>query len=108
MLSYCLCGFGTQVKERKVRKVKEIDFNPVVCPENAVLAERSFIGGQHKPSLDNGYCLEWTNKMDHSDSPSHDGHAEVGICLVLKRLCDSLLLEIYLNFTGFITNIGKI
>lgn len=46
--------------------------------------------------------------MDHSDSPSHDGHAEVGICLVLKRLCDSLLLEIYLNFTGFITNIGKI
>ncbi|KAG5536932.1 hypothetical protein RHGRI_024384 [Rhododendron griersonianum] len=66
-----------KVKERKVRKVKEIDFNPVVCPENAVLAERSFIGGQHKPSLDNGYCLEWTNKMDHSDSPSHDGHAEV-------------------------------
>ncbi|KAE9467409.1 hypothetical protein C3L33_00679, partial [Rhododendron williamsianum] len=66
-----------KVKERKVRKVKEIDFNPVVCPENAVLAERSFIGGQHKPSLDNGYCLEWTNKMDHSDLPSHDGHAEV-------------------------------
>lgn len=66
-----------KVKEHKVRKVKEIDFNPVVRPENALLAERSFAGGQHKPSLRNGYCLEWTDKMDHSDSPSHDGHAKV-------------------------------
>lgn len=107
MLSYFFCGFGTQVKEHKVRKVKEIDFNPVVCPENALLAERSFAGGQHKPSLRNGYCLEWTDKMDHSDSPSHDGHAKVGICLASRNFCNSLLLVIYLNFTGFNTNIGK-
>ncbi|KAK9278813.1 hypothetical protein L1049_028392 [Liquidambar formosana] len=36
-----------KVKERKVKKVKEMDPNPFVCSENALLAERSFVSGDH-------------------------------------------------------------
>ncbi|XP_059640257.1 serine/threonine protein phosphatase 2A 55 kDa regulatory subunit B beta isoform-like isoform X2 [Cornus florida] len=61
-----------KIKEHKVKKVKEMDLNPFVCSENTLLAEGSFVSGQHKPSLTNGYCLEWTEKMDNRISPSHE------------------------------------
>ena len=63
-----------------MKKVKEVNINPFVRTENALLAERSFVSG-HKPSVGNGYCLEWTEKMANNTSPSHDGHAKVGIFL---------------------------
>lgn len=66
-----------KVKEHKVKKVKEMDFNPFVCPENALLAERSYVSGQHKPSFGNGYFLEWTEKMANNTLPSHEGDTEV-------------------------------
>ena len=78
--SLFICS-GTQVKEHKVKKVKEMNINPFVRTENALLAERSFVSGQHKPSVGNGYCLEWTEKMANNNSPPHDGHTKVGICL---------------------------
>ncbi|THG15224.1 hypothetical protein TEA_013847 [Camellia sinensis var. sinensis] len=65
-----------KVKEHKVKKVKEMDFNPFVCPENALLAA-SYVSGQHKPSFGNGYFLEWTEKMTNNTSPSHEGDTEV-------------------------------
>ncbi|GFZ17446.1 protein phosphatase 2A, regulatory subunit PR55 [Actinidia rufa] len=68
-----------EVKEHKVKKVKEVNVNPFVLAENALLAERNFVSGQHKPSVGNGYCLEWTEKMANNTSPSHDGHAKVAI-----------------------------
>ncbi|PSS07768.1 Serine/threonine protein like [Actinidia chinensis var. chinensis] len=66
-----------KVKEHKVKKVKEMNINPFVRTENALLAERSFVSGQHKPSVGNGYCLEWTKKMANNNSPPHDGHTKV-------------------------------
>uniref|UniRef100_A0A5B7CAD2 Serine/threonine-protein phosphatase 2A 55 kDa regulatory subunit B n=1 Tax=Davidia involucrata TaxID=16924 RepID=A0A5B7CAD2_DAVIN len=66
-----------KVKEHKVKKVKEMDLNPIVCSENALLAERSFISGQNKPSFANGNCLEWTDKMANSTLASHEGHTKI-------------------------------
>ncbi|KAJ8753613.1 hypothetical protein K2173_022854 [Erythroxylum novogranatense] len=51
-----------KVKEHKVKKVKEMDLNSVVCSENALLAERSFRSDENKPSIANGYHLERTGK----------------------------------------------
>ncbi|XP_077253585.1 serine/threonine protein phosphatase 2A 55 kDa regulatory subunit B beta isoform-like isoform X2 [Tasmannia lanceolata] len=59
-----------KVLENKVKKVKEMDPNPSVCVENALLAEKSFIAGQNEPSVPNGHRLEWTNKMPKSILPS--------------------------------------
>jgi serine/threonine-protein phosphatase 2A regulatory subunit B len=63
-----------------VKKVKEMDPNPPVCTENALLAERSFISGQYNSSIDNGYHLEWTEKMATNTFPSQEVHSKVGIC----------------------------
>ncbi|XAR50203.1 hypothetical protein NMG60_11004465 [Bertholletia excelsa] len=68
-----------KVKEHrdKVKKIKEMNINPVVCPENTLLAERSFVSGQHQQSLNNGLFLEWTERMANSPSQSHEGYAKV-------------------------------
>ncbi|OVA20756.1 Protein phosphatase 2A [Macleaya cordata] len=58
------------VKDRKIKKVKEMDQNPSLCLENALLAEKSFMMDQHKTSVPNGYRLEWTNKVAKNMSPA--------------------------------------
>lgn len=55
--------------------------------ENILLAESSFVSGQHKPSIANGYALECSEKIDNM-SPSLDGHAKVGISGSQKALSD--------------------
>ncbi|KAF6146478.1 hypothetical protein GIB67_037778 [Kingdonia uniflora] len=52
-----------KVKDQKVKKVKEMEQHPSICLENALLAEKSFVTGQHETSVANNYRLEWTNKM---------------------------------------------
>ncbi|PKI37913.1 serine/threonine protein phosphatase 2A 55 kDa regulatory subunit B beta isoform-like [Punica granatum] len=52
-----------KVKERKLKKVKEMDADPHISSENALLAERSFVSETDKTSDANGYHLEWTNKV---------------------------------------------
>ncbi|KAL6997143.1 hypothetical protein U1Q18_007267 [Sarracenia purpurea var. burkii] len=72
-----------KIKEHKAKKVKEMSFSPYVCPENVLLAERSFVSGQHKSSSGNGYFLEWTEQMANSTSPSHEGHGkDIGQCII--------------------------
>ncbi|PON59670.1 Protein phosphatase 2A regulatory subunit PR [Trema orientale] len=66
-----------KVKERKVKKVKEMDSFPFVSSENSLLAEKSFMSGQDKSSVPNGYHPEWTDKMGKSMSLSQDKHAEI-------------------------------
>ncbi|XP_048229240.1 serine/threonine protein phosphatase 2A 55 kDa regulatory subunit B beta isoform isoform X2 [Ricinus communis] len=60
-----------KVKECKAKKVKEIDPTSIVCSESALLAERSFIREQGKPS--NGYHLGWT---ENNSSPFQEGHTK--------------------------------
>lgn len=79
ILAFYSCDFGEQVKDHKPKKVKELNPNPFVHSENVLLAESSFVSGQDKPSVANGYALEWTEKIDNM-SPSQDTHAKVGIC----------------------------
>ncbi|XP_076903277.1 serine/threonine protein phosphatase 2A 55 kDa regulatory subunit B beta isoform-like [Bidens hawaiensis] len=50
-----------KVKERKVKKVKEMDVSPHVSSESSLLSESSFIKGESKSSVSNGHQLEWTN-----------------------------------------------
>ncbi|KAF6166315.1 hypothetical protein GIB67_038175, partial [Kingdonia uniflora] len=52
-----------KVKDQKVKKVKEMEQHPSICLENALLAEKSCVTGQHETSVANNYRLEWTNKM---------------------------------------------
>lgn len=66
-----------KVKERKVKKIKEMDPYPFVSSENALLAESSFMTDIYKPSVSNGYHPEWMENMAKSMSPSQDRHAEI-------------------------------
>ncbi|KVH98928.1 Protein phosphatase 2A, regulatory subunit PR55 [Cynara cardunculus var. scolymus] len=65
---------GKDVKERKLKKVKEMDLGPYVSSENALLSERSFVSGESKSSVANGLSLEWIDKMETSISVSNAGH----------------------------------
>lgn len=66
-----------KVKEDKVKKVKEVDPNPFVCSENALLAERSFSSGQHTPAVANGYHTEWRENMTKNTSLSGEEHMRI-------------------------------
>ncbi|GAV58342.1 hypothetical protein CFOL_v3_01876 [Cephalotus follicularis] len=67
-----------KVNEDKVKKVKEMDPNPFVCPENAILAEKSFMSGQNEPAILNGYHMEWTKKMTTKNiSPFNEVHNQI-------------------------------
>lgn len=52
----------SQIKEHKLKKVKEVDPDPHVSSENALLAERSFLS-ETEESIINGYCSESTEKV---------------------------------------------
>lgn len=66
-----------QVKDHKVKKVKEMNVSPFVSSENSLMAESSFINGKHKPNFANGCFLEWTENVANSASTSHSGHDKV-------------------------------
>lgn len=66
-----------KVTERKLKKVKEMDLNPSVSSENALLAEMSFVRGQSKSLFASGYSLEWKEEMDRSTLPSNIRDADV-------------------------------
>ncbi|CAK9137580.1 unnamed protein product [Ilex paraguariensis] len=66
-----------KVKEHKVKKVKEVDLNPVVSSENSLLAEKSFVGGQRNPSFANDYSLEWSENIANGTLSSQLGHAKM-------------------------------
>ncbi|KAL8457867.1 hypothetical protein ACS0TY_034841 [Phlomoides rotata] len=53
-----------KVKERNVKKVKEIDISRSVSSENSLLSEKSFINGQ-KTYFANGNSLEWTEDTEN-------------------------------------------
>lgn len=61
-----------QLKERKVKKVKEMQPDPHVSSENALLAEKSFLNETGKPVDANGYHLEWTEQRVQQKLPSQD------------------------------------
>nr|XP_043606705.1 serine/threonine protein phosphatase 2A 55 kDa regulatory subunit B beta isoform-like [Erigeron canadensis] len=63
-----------KVKERKLKKVKEMDLSPYVSSENSLLSESSFVSGESKPSVSNGHRLEWIDSMGTSNSPSNAGY----------------------------------
>lgn len=66
-----------KIKERRVKKVKEVDHHPLVCSENALLAERSFMSGQGKQSINNGHHLEWTETMAANMLPFQEVHSKI-------------------------------
>ncbi|XP_044486409.1 serine/threonine protein phosphatase 2A 55 kDa regulatory subunit B alpha isoform-like isoform X5 [Mangifera indica] len=64
------------IKDRKVKKVKEMDPSPYVYSENTLLAEMSFMSKQNTQSVPNGY-LQWTENMDKNMSPSQEVHTKI-------------------------------
>ncbi|KAL2492638.1 Serine/threonine protein phosphatase 2A 55 kDa regulatory subunit B beta [Abeliophyllum distichum] len=62
-----------KVKDHKVKKVKEMEVTPFLSSENSLMAESSFINGQHKPNFANGYSLEWTENVAKSTLSFHAG-----------------------------------
>lgn len=63
-----------KVRERKVKKVKEMDLGPYVSSENSLLSESSFVSGEFKSTAANGHRLEWIDNMGTSVSPSNAGY----------------------------------
>ncbi|KAI7727617.1 hypothetical protein M8C21_021188 [Ambrosia artemisiifolia] len=60
-----------KVKERKVKKVKEMDHGPYVSSESSLLSESSFVRGESKSSVSNGHQLEWIDNKGTNMSPSN-------------------------------------
>ncbi|KAL4566608.1 hypothetical protein LXL04_030728 [Taraxacum kok-saghyz] len=67
-----------KIKERKVKKVKEMDLTPYVSSESALLSESSFLSHESKSSISNGHRLEWTDNMKPSISPSSMNGENIG------------------------------
>ncbi|KAL5725066.1 Serine/threonine protein phosphatase 2A 55 kDa regulatory subunit B beta isoform [Ranunculus cassubicifolius] len=64
-----------KVTENKVKQVREIDHDPHVSSENALLGQNSFVEQEHGISATNGYRLEWKNKTP--SSMSHENLTEI-------------------------------
>ncbi|CAI9283844.1 unnamed protein product [Lactuca saligna] len=63
-----------KIKERKVKKVKEMDLTRSVSSESALLSENSFLSHESKSSVANGHQLEWIDNIKTSVSPSSTGY----------------------------------
>ena len=74
----CSVVFMGQVKEHKVKQVKEMA--PPLCSENMFLAGKSFVPGLETKSAANGYRLEWIEKTPKNHLPPQDVDSEVGSC----------------------------
>ncbi|KAH6809458.1 Protein phosphatase 2A [Perilla frutescens var. frutescens] len=59
-----------KVKDRQVKRVKEMDMNQPISSENSLLAEKSFINGQ-KSYFGNGHSLEWTENKGNGVSSNN-------------------------------------
>ncbi|KAJ0048521.1 hypothetical protein Pint_15484 [Pistacia integerrima] len=66
-----------KIKDRKVKKIKEMDSSPYVSSENTLLAEMSFMSGRNTQSVPNGYQLDWTENMAKNMSPSQEVHTKI-------------------------------
>lgn len=73
--SVLTCVLQSQVKENKVKKVKEMDLNPFISSENSLLAEKSFVSllaengfvsMKETPPFANG--IEWKEKIPNGSS----------------------------------------
>ncbi|KAK1325503.1 Serine/threonine protein phosphatase 2A 55 kDa regulatory subunit B beta isoform [Acorus calamus] len=62
-----------EIVEQKAKMVKEMELNPYVCSENALLAEKSFTTEENGSTVPNGYRLEWTNGKPNNKSPGSQG-----------------------------------
>ncbi|KAJ4712369.1 Serine/threonine-protein phosphatase 2A 55 kDa regulatory subunit B [Melia azedarach] len=67
-----------KVKDRKSKKIKEMDPIPHVSSENTLLAEKSFLSEFNTPSFPNGYHLEWTENTAKNVSPSQVVQTKIG------------------------------
>lgn len=83
----CFYGFCDQVKEGKVKKVKEMNPGPLPSSDNVLLSEKSFISREDKPIVANGYRQEWVEKMANSVSQYQDIHSKVDNRVFLVKLC---------------------
>ncbi|KAH8486927.1 hypothetical protein H0E87_025789 [Populus deltoides] len=52
-----------KVREKKVKKVREMEHHSVVCSENDLLGEGSFMSELDKPPTTNGYNVDWAEKI---------------------------------------------
>ncbi|XP_024442721.1 serine/threonine protein phosphatase 2A 55 kDa regulatory subunit B beta isoform isoform X2 [Populus trichocarpa] len=52
-----------KVSEKKLKKVREMEHHSVVCSENDLLGEGSFMSELDKPPTTNGYNLDWAEKI---------------------------------------------
>lgn len=85
--------FWDQVKECKVKKVKEMNTHPFACLDNMLLAERSFVSREDKPAVANGYRQEWMEKITKNASPSQDMHSKVDTHSLVKLFfCITIVL----------------
>lgn len=66
-----------KVRDHKVKKVKEMKPKAFLNPENALLGQKSFSNGQHKPSVGNGFFLEWTDQKVESSSQTRENQNQV-------------------------------
>lgn len=71
-----------------MKKVREKGLGPYICPENALLAERSYVSDQEKINFDNGHHVEWTEKIAQQKLPSHElpGVCNSGALLLFPTL----------------------
>ncbi|KAF5190804.1 Serine/threonine protein phosphatase 2A regulatory subunit B beta isoform [Thalictrum thalictroides] len=58
-----------KVREPKVKQVKEMDQDPHVTSENALLGQNSFTSGEEEKSAANGYRLDWKSSIPNQTSP---------------------------------------
>ncbi|XP_057804510.1 serine/threonine protein phosphatase 2A 55 kDa regulatory subunit B beta isoform-like isoform X1 [Salvia miltiorrhiza] len=68
-----------KVKDRQVKRVKEVDTSQPISSENSLLAEKSFINEQ-KSSFGNGHSLEWKENMGNGVFTYNGTHDKIA-CL---------------------------
>ncbi|CAK7328867.1 unnamed protein product [Dovyalis caffra] len=71
------CLFSKEVKEKKVKKVREMEHNSVVCSENDLLGEGNFMSGLDKPLITNGYHLDWAEGIVKDKSLSQEVQTKI-------------------------------
>ncbi|KAL6007071.1 hypothetical protein ACLOJK_032567 [Asimina triloba] len=89
-----------KVLDRKAKKAKEMDPNPFVYSENALLSEISFMSEGNEASVPNGYRLEWTNKVLKKDGPLQPD----ALAMILKKVILAHFDELALIVSEVITS----
>lgn len=74
----------TQVKEHKVKHVKEMDIDQAVSSENSLLADKSFVNGE---SLENEHSLEWPGKKENGAVSYNGGYNKVSFLSHCIMIC---------------------